>query len=89
MTDQPETVTPQQDSADPMRLRADPPRVTRLSRKALLTLTTAGLLGLGGALIYALQSRDRTADGEELYSTEYRQPCSRPTFARRSGATHP
>lgn len=75
MTDQAQTAMPQQDSADPMRLRADPPRVTRLSRKALLTLTTVAALGLGGALIYALQSRDRTADGEELYSTEYRQPA--------------
>ncbi|MBR7653672.1 TrbI/VirB10 family protein [Brucella oryzae] len=59
-------------SAAPMRLRAEAPRVTRLSRK---TLAGAGLivsLGIGGALIYALQTRDRGADGEELYSTENR-----------------
>ncbi|MBB3810874.1 MULTISPECIES: TrbI/VirB10 family protein [Hyphomicrobiales] len=59
-------------SAAPMRLRAEAPRVTRLSRK---TLAGAGLivsLGIGSALIYALQTRDRGADGEELYSTENR-----------------
>tara|TARA_R110000868_G_scaffold259743_7_gene517992 strand:- start:4243 stop:5484 length:1242 start_codon:yes stop_codon:yes gene_type:complete len=36
-------------------LRSDPPRVMRLSRKALASLGAAACLGIGGALIYALQ----------------------------------
>ncbi|WP_425352138.1 TrbI/VirB10 family protein [Aquamicrobium defluvii] len=55
-----------------MRLRADPPRVTRLSRKMLAGAGAVALLGIGGALIYALQTRDMSGNGEELYSTENR-----------------
>ncbi|WP_174067313.1 MULTISPECIES: TrbI/VirB10 family protein [Agrobacterium] len=55
-----------------MRLRAEPPRVTRLSRKVLAGLGLVASLGIGGALIYALQTRDRGNGGEELYSTENR-----------------
>ena len=62
------------DTAAPMRLRAEPPRVTRLSRKMLLGVGALALLGIGGALIYALQTHNVEADHEELYSTE-----SRPT----------
>jgi len=54
------------------RLRAEPPRVTRLSRKLLIGLGLVASLGLGGALIYALQTRDRGPGGEELYSTDSR-----------------
>lgn len=57
----------------PMRLRAEPPRVTRLSRKVLASVTAVALLGIGGALIYALQTRNTGRDGEELYSTANRQ----------------
>ncbi|WP_205602511.1 TrbI/VirB10 family protein [Chelativorans alearense] len=57
-------------NAAPMRLRAEPPRVTRLSRKMLAGVGAAALLGIGGALIYALQTRDMGSGGEELYSTE-------------------
>jgi len=60
------------DTAKPMRLRADPPRVTRLSRKMLAGVGAIALLGIGGALIYALQTRDTGPSGEELYSTENR-----------------
>jgi hypothetical protein len=57
----------------PMRLRAEPPRVTRLSRKMLAGVGAVALLGIGGALIYALQTRDMSGPGgEELYSTENR-----------------
>ncbi|WP_374788780.1 TrbI/VirB10 family protein [Brucella oryzae] len=56
----------------PMRLRAEPPRVTRLSRRVLLGLGLVASLGIGGALIYALQTRDRGNGGEELYTTENR-----------------
>ncbi len=55
-----------------MRLRPDPPRVTRLSRKVLAGVGFVALLGIGGALIYALQAPDRSGGGEELFSTENR-----------------
>jgi type IV secretory pathway VirB10-like protein len=55
----------------PMRLRAEPPRVTRLSRKVLIGLGLVGSLGIGGALIYALQTRDGGRP-EELISTDNR-----------------
>ena len=58
--------------AAPMRLRAEPPRVTRLSRKVLAGLAAVALVGIGGALIFALQTRDAGTGGEELYSTENR-----------------
>jgi len=55
-----------------MRLRAEPPRVTRLSRKVLAGLGLVASVGIGGALIYALQTRDGGRPNEELYSTENR-----------------
>ncbi|WP_211276734.1 TrbI/VirB10 family protein [Erythrobacter tepidarius] len=55
-----------------MRLRGDPPRVTRLSRKALAGIGLIASIGLGGALIYALQTRDGGPRSEELYSTTNR-----------------
>ncbi|WEX11511.1 TrbI/VirB10 family protein [Chelativorans sp. AA-79] len=59
-------------SAAPMRLRGEPPRVTRLSRKALTALGLIASLCLGGALIYALQTRSAGTSSEELYSTTNR-----------------
>lgn len=56
----------------PMRLRAEPPRVTRLSRKVLAGLGLVASVGISGALIYALQTRDAGRPNEELYSTENR-----------------
>ncbi len=56
----------------PMRLRPEPPRVTRLSRKVLAGLGLAASLGVGGALIYALQTRNGANQGQELYSTDNR-----------------
>lgn len=55
-----------------MRLRPEPPRVTRLSRKALTGIGLVAGLGLGGALIYALQIRHGNNQGQELYSTDNR-----------------
>lgn len=55
-----------------MRLRAEPPRVTRLSRKVLAGLGLVASIGIGGALVYALQTRDGGRPNEELYSTENR-----------------
>jgi type IV secretion system protein TrbI len=60
------------DAAAPMRLRAEAPRVTRLSRKVLAGLGLVASLGLGGALVYALQTRNGAKPAEELYSTDNR-----------------
>lgn len=60
-------------NAAPMRLRAEPPRVTRLSRKVLASAAAVALVWIGGALIYALQTRQGGTGGEELYSTGNRQ----------------
>ncbi|RWJ97826.1 TrbI/VirB10 family protein [Mesorhizobium sp.] len=62
-------------AAQPMRLRAEPSRVTRLSRKVLAGIGCVASLGIGGSLIYALQSRDISTDGKELYSTSNPQPA--------------
>lgn len=60
------------EAAAPMRLRADAPRVTRLSRKVLAGLGLVASLGIGGALVYALQTRNGGRAPEELYSTDNR-----------------
>ncbi len=60
-------------NAAPMRLRAEAPRVTRLSRKMLASVAAVAMVGIGGALIYALQTRGPGDGGEELYSTANRQ----------------
>jgi len=52
-----------------MRLRAEPPRVTRLSRKVLAGLGLAAGLGVGGALVYGLQSQHGGKASEELLAT--------------------
>ncbi|WP_192250610.1 TrbI/VirB10 family protein [Mesorhizobium caraganae] len=61
--------------AAPMQLRADPPRVTRLSRKVLAGIGLGASLGVGGALIYALQTSETGRHGDELFSTSNRQPA--------------
>ncbi len=60
----------EEDIAKELRLRPDPPRVMRLSRKAITVLTVAGGLGIGAILIVALQGPDRTDGPSELFSTE-------------------
>lgn len=55
----------------PMRLRPEPPRVTRLSRKVLISLGAVGSLAISGALYYALQTRNG-GQGQELYSIDNR-----------------
>ncbi|MEH3036021.1 MAG: TrbI/VirB10 family protein [Sphingomonas adhaesiva] len=55
-----------------MRLRPEPPRVTRLSRKALAVLGSVAGVGLGGALIYALQVQQGGKPAEEVYATDGR-----------------
>lgn len=58
------------DIAAELRLRPDPPRVMRLSRKAIASLATVGGLGLGAILIVALQDRAALDGAPELFSTE-------------------
>lgn len=53
------------------RLRGEPPRVMRLSRKALALIGIAAGLGIGGSLIYALQPR-HPASAANLYDTDSR-----------------
>lgn len=60
------------DTAEPMRLRGNPPRVTRLSRRVLAGIGLVAALGVGGALIYALQTPEDGVGSGELYSTENR-----------------
>lgn len=60
------------DTRDAFRLRADPPRVVRLSRKVLAGLAIVAGLGIGAALIVALQGRDDGAGPNELFTTENR-----------------
>ncbi len=55
-----------------MRLRPEPPRVTRLSRKVLAGVGIVTGLGIGGALIYALQVQHGGKAVEELYTTDGR-----------------
>lgn len=62
-------------TAASMRLRAEPPRVTRLSRKMLAGIGVVSSLGIGGALIYALHTRENSNNRQELYSTANRQPA--------------
>ena len=50
-----ETPRSEKDIAAELRLRPDPPRVMRLSRKAMAVLAGAGGLGLAAILIVALQ----------------------------------
>ena len=68
-----DTETPAETNAAPMRLRAEAPRVTRLSRKMLASVAAVALVGIGGSLIYALQTRGPDDGGTELYSTNNRQ----------------
>ncbi|MGL4236246.1 TrbI/VirB10 family protein [Tabrizicola sp.] len=60
------------DRNEAFRLRAEPPRVVRLSRKVLAGLTIVTALGIGGALIFALQGRQSADQPSELYTTENR-----------------
>lgn len=60
----------EQDIAKELRLRPDPPRVMRLSRKAITVLAVSGGLGVGAILIVALQSPDKGAGPSELFSTD-------------------
>lgn len=79
MTDPAEAPSPEQparedpapaDTSEAFRLRGAPPRVTRLSRKALAVLGVAAGVGIGGSLIYALQPHRPVAPPPNLYSAD-------------------
>ncbi|MDF0542747.1 TrbI/VirB10 family protein [Sphingobium sp. H39-3-25] len=57
------------DPDNAVKLRGDPPRVMRLSRKAIGIASACGFALVGGALIYALRPAGQR-DGGELYNTE-------------------
>jgi len=67
-----ETERPTDDIKTDLRLRPERPRVTRLSRKVLAGLGVVAGLAVGGALIFALQSRRGHDKPTELYSTDNR-----------------
>jgi len=66
----PERGGSERDIAAALRPRPDPPRVVRLSRRVLIGLAVAAGLGIGAALIAALQGRSGGEGPRELYSTD-------------------
>jgi type IV secretion system protein TrbI len=66
----PERGGSERDIAAALRLRPDPPRVVRLSRRVLIGLGVVAGLGIGAALIVALQGRSGGEGPRELYSTD-------------------
>ena len=63
---------PPDDSAPALRLRAESPRITRLSRKVLAGGTALALLLISGAVLWALRSnRPHGPAPDELYSTDH------------------
>lgn len=62
------SAAPLTDPASAVKLRGDPPRVMRLSRKAIGIASASGFAVIGGALIYALQPQSRKGS-DELYNT--------------------
>lgn len=65
-----DTPRSEKDIAAELRLRPDPPRVMRLSRRAIAVLAGAGGLGLAAILIVALQDGGSIDGPAELFSTE-------------------
>jgi len=58
--------------AQPLRLGAEPPRITRLSRKVLAGGTALALLLISGAVLWALRSNQpHNLSSDELYSTDH------------------
>lgn len=63
------TEAPPVDPESAVKLRGDPPRVMRLSRKAIGIVSACGFALVGSALIYALQPAGQKG-AEELYNTD-------------------
>ncbi|MBR0725471.1 TrbI/VirB10 family protein [Bradyrhizobium manausense] len=63
---------PIQGESGSFRLRAEHPRVTRLSRKVLAGGSAVVLLVIGGTILWSLQSsRSQNQAADELYSTDH------------------
>lgn len=60
------------DNAASLRLRADRPHITRLSRKVLAGGTAIALIVISAAVLWALQNRRNRHTAEELYSTDHK-----------------
>ncbi|RXG85014.1 TrbI/VirB10 family protein [Bradyrhizobium zhanjiangense] len=70
--EQPVPPETQGEQSESFRLRAEHPRVTRLSRKVLAGGSAVALLVIGGAVLWSLQNnRARNQEAEELYSTDH------------------
>ena len=64
--------SPPADSAQTLRLRAERPKITRLSRKVLAGGTALSLLLIASAVLWALRSnRPHSPAPDELYSTDH------------------
>lgn len=62
----------QENQSGSFRLRAEPPRVTRLSRKVLAGGSAVALLVISGTVLWSLQkTRPRNQAADELYSTDH------------------
>ncbi|OJV27427.1 MAG: conjugal transfer protein TraI [Sphingomonas sp. 67-36] len=73
-------VGPATDAAEAFRIRADPPRVMRLSKKTLAVIGIVAGTGIGGSLIYALQPRSHVA-ATNVYDTDARNKADVVTSA--------
>ncbi|OOC60090.1 TrbI/VirB10 family protein [Brucella intermedia] len=68
--------SPQTDIAAQLRLRPEPPRVTRLSRKVLIGAGGAACIAIAGALLWALDtSRRGNQSATELYNVDNKTPA--------------
>jgi type IV secretion system protein TrbI len=63
---------PSDDNAQTLRLRAERPRITRLSRKVLAGGSALAMMLISGAVLWALRSnRPHSPAPDELYSTDH------------------
>lgn len=73
-SDREQSIPPQtsDEQSRSFRLRAEQPRVTRLSRKVLGGGSAVALLVIAGAVLWSLQgNRSRKQAADELYSTDH------------------
>ncbi|MDB5431474.1 MAG: conjugal transfer protein TraI, partial [Caulobacter sp.] len=72
-------MTQDQDSgkavAAELRLRGDPPRVTRLSRKALMVLSAGAAMAIAGAVVVAMHDHPGKGAKTELFATDSKPPA--------------
>ncbi|TKT82440.1 TrbI/VirB10 family protein [Aquamicrobium sp. LC103] len=68
--------TPPKSPPPNLAIRAKPRPVTRLNRRTLIALAGVSLAAVLGAMIWALQGRDRSGQlGDELYTTDRVNPA--------------